>query len=74
MASLTNPAVQPPHSVSSHSKKGVHLFMKAFHGQQAGLSLLGILLGGPGSGEGLAVQGSEARLSAQEARHQEVEE
>ena len=26
-------AVQPPHSVSRHSKKGVHLFMKALHRQ-----------------------------------------
>ncbi|KAA6421353.1 MAG: hypothetical protein FRX49_08630 [Trebouxia sp. A1-2] len=61
----------PPHSVSGHSKKGLHLFMKAFHGQQTCLSLLGVLPGGPGSGEGLAVQGSEARLCAQEARHEE---
>ena len=48
--------------------------MKALHGQQACLCLLGVLLGGPGSGEGLAVQGREARLCAQEARHQEVEQ
>ncbi len=67
-------AVQPPHSVSSHSKKGAHLFMKALHGQQACLSLLGVFLTGPGTGEGLAVQGSEACLCAQEARHQEVKQ
>ncbi len=48
--------------------------MKAFHSQQACLSLLGVLLGGPGTGESLAVQGTEARLTAQEARHEEVEQ
>ncbi len=48
--------------------------MKALHGQQACLSLLGVFLTGPGTGEGLAVQGSEACLCAQEARHQEVKQ
>ena len=48
--------------------------MEAFHGQQACLSLLGVLLRGFGSGEGFAIQGGEAGLSAQEAGHEEVEE
>lgn len=48
--------------------------MEALHSQQASLCLLGVLLGGLGSGEGLAVQGTETGLGAQKAWHEEVKE
>ena len=53
---------------------GWNLLVESLHGQQAGLRLLGALLGGLGSGEGFAVQGGEVGLGPQEARHEEVEE
>ena len=55
-------------------QEGSNLFVQALHGQQAGLCLLGVLLGGLGCGEGLAVQGGEVGLGPQEARHEEVKE
>lgn len=48
--------------------------MEGIHGQQASLCLLGVLLGGTGTGEGLSVQAGEAGLAAQEAGHEEVEQ
>lgn len=50
------------------------LLMEAFHGQKACLRLLGVLLGGLGSGEGFAIQGSEACLRPEEAWHEEVKQ
>ena len=48
------------------------LLVESLHGQKPSLSLLGLLLGCARTGQGFAVQGAEAGLGPEKARHEEV--